>query len=173
MRTLFITVAALCLTFSLNAQSSGSTKGFTRHDRMFIKCAAEDNLMEEKMGQLAETKGSTQEVKLLGKMLAKDHHAANEELVPLAAEAGVDMPSGLDSRQQKMYNKLSSKSGKDFDKCYTKAMGKWHKHEICEYKKEVKKGDMIGLEDWAGKKLPVLEEHKKMTEEACKAVAKK
>ncbi|MGZ3885612.1 MAG: DUF4142 domain-containing protein [Bacteroidia bacterium] len=165
MKTVVTAVFCLCLTAAMQAQTA-----YSKCDKSFIKCAAEGNLMEVKLGQLAESKGLAQQVKDLGQMMEKDHTAANVELKTQADAAGVAIPAALTPKQQKMLDKLSAKSGKEFDKCYAKAMVKDHKHDICKYKKEAKKGSVRALRDWAGAKVPLLESHLAMAKNTCAAV---
>jgi putative membrane protein len=150
--------------FNLKAQN------VTESDRKFIMEAAQANMLEVKLGELAQTHSQTDKVKVLGDHMITDHSKAGAELKELAAKKGVVVPTDLDEDGKKVYNKLVNKQGEDFDKEYTKCMVKDHKKDIGKFKKEADKGDDTELKAWAQKTLPTLEHHKTMSEEACKAV---
>ena len=64
------------------------------------------------------------------------------------------------------------KEGKKFDKCYAKTMAKFHKKEICKFKKEAKKTKDTDLKNFANGGIATLEQHKEMAKKACAAVKK-
>lgn len=157
--------AAFCITCA-NAQI------ISEKDVKFAQAAAEGNIMEIRLGELAQTNGLTAEVKSLGTMMVTDHTKANDELKTLAAKKNISLPSGMSEKAQKHYDMLAKKQGRDFDKAYSKCMVHDHKKDICKFKKEAKKGEEPELKQWASNMLPTLEHHKQMSEEACKAVKK-
>ena len=155
---LFITASALTAT----AQSSKDAK--------FVKCTAEDGMMEVKLGQLGVSKASSQEVKAHSKHMIDDHSKANEELKALAAKKNITLPSSISEKQQKCYDKLAKLEGKEFDKKYAKQMKCDHKKAVCSFKKQAKKGDDQELKSWASGKVSTLEHHLDMWEAVCKKV---
>ena len=53
--------------------------------RTFVTEGIQGNLAEVRMGQLAQEKGQSQDVRAFGQMLATDHGEANEKLMQIAA----------------------------------------------------------------------------------------
>ena len=166
MKKIFILFMMGC-TSIITAQTTVSKK-----DKKFAECAAKDGLMEVKLGQLALTKASNAEVKKHAQMMVDDHTKANDELKGVASKKGIALPTALDEKQQKSYDKFAKLDGKKFDKKYSKCMVKDHKKALCLFKKEAKKGKDSELKSWANGKVATLEHHKKMWEETCKDVKK-
>jgi putative membrane protein len=158
----------LLMTFCFNA--NGQT--IPEKDVKFAKEAADGGMMEVRLGELAQTNGSSVEIKNLGNMMVSDHTKANNELKALAAQKNISLPTSLSEKAQKQYDKLAKKQGRDFDKAYSKCMVHDHKKDICEFKKESKKGGDADLKQWASTTLPTLEHHKQMSVETCKTIHK-
>src|SRR5215831_13884111 len=57
-----------------------------------LKKLHESNQKEIEMGKLAEQKGQSKEIKSFGKMLVKDHTAADKKVTALAKEEKADLP---------------------------------------------------------------------------------
>jgi len=124
----------------------------------FVKEAAEGGMAEVKLGQLAEQKATSPDVKAFGQRMATDHGKVNGELQQLAAEKNVTLPKGLDSKDQALYDRLSKLSGHQFDKTYMSEMVKDHKADIAEFQKAAHSPDPQ-VKDFASKTLPTLEDH--------------
>lgn len=139
-------------------------------DRKFVKETVEGNLYEVKLSNLALIKSVTPSVKVLAKTIVDDHSKSGNELKELAEKKGIAVPSTLNDKAMKYFDKLSKKEGKDFDKAYSKCMKMDHKKDICRYKKQAKKGGDSDLKAWASNMIPSLERHKDMADDACKAV---
>ncbi|HEY1040120.1 MAG TPA: DUF4142 domain-containing protein [Bacteroidia bacterium] len=139
-------------------------------DRKFAEKAAMANLMEIKLGELAQTNGQSAEVKMHGSHMVRDHSKANENLSDLAKRKNVSVPTSLDEKHMKAYNKLAKKTGKEFDKAYIKCMVKKHKKAVCLFEKEEKKGGDSEFRSFASSTLPTLKDHKQMSKEICKTV---
>ncbi len=69
------------------------------------------------------------------------------------------LPASLDKHHQKMVDKLSKKSGADFDRAFMKQMVKDHKDVVKAFEKESKKGTDPDLKAFAAKTLPTLQDH--------------
>jgi putative membrane protein len=158
------------LTFCFATGFALAQNGVTDRDRKFASEAAEGNLMEIKLGELAQTNGASEEVRQLGKKMATDHQRANEELATLAASKGITLPTGLSDKGKKAVDKFSKLNGHEFDVAYTKCMVKDHKKDICKFKKEGKKGDDGQMKAWAQNSVATLEQHKQMSKDACKTI---
>lgn len=139
-------------------------------DTEFAVNAADAGMLEVKLGELAQQKGTAPEVKSLGKMMVDDHSKANEELKALAQTKNITLPTSLSEKCQKKYDDIAAKSGKDFDDAFTDHMVKDHKDDIDAFKKEADKGEDPDLKQWAAGKVPTLEHHLDMAKTAEKAV---
>jgi putative membrane protein len=146
------------------------SQNISEKDRNFINEVAQGNMLEVKLGELAQTNTTTDKVKMLGQHMIDDHTKAGNDLKALASKKGVVVPSNLDEKGFRIYSKLVKKQGKDFDKAYTKCMVKDHKEDIDKFKKQADKGDDTDLKAWAQNTIPTLENHKQQAEDACKTV---
>jgi len=135
----------------------------------FMTKAIEGDLAEVQMGQLAQQKGQSAEVKQLGQMLVNDHGKHLEQAKSLAQSLGVTPPSAPNSSQKKDYDKLSQLSGDKFDREFVQHMVKDHKKDISEYKKEAKSKN-AQIAGFASQTVPDLEKHLQMAQSAEKNI---
>lgn len=153
------------------APSDAATKtSLSDQDKMFADAAAKGGMMEVMVGKLAAMNAESAAVKSLGEMMVKDHSKANDELKKWAMTVGYTLPAAMDADQQKMYDDLKAKKGKDFDKAYTDLMVSDHKEDIAVFKKEASAGSEASLKSFAGNTLPTLEHHLMEAEKAKSAV---
>ncbi len=141
-------------------------------DTEFTVNAADGGMLEVKLGELAQANASSDQVKMLGKMMVDDHSKGNQELITLAKQKNISLPTSLSDKCQHDYNELAKKSGKDFDDAYTDFMVKDHKDDISEFKKEGENGKDDDLKRWAAGKVAILEHHLDMAIKAQEAVDK-
>jgi putative membrane protein len=142
-------------------------------DAKFIKEAGEGGMAEVKLGELAQQKGSSQEVKDFGALMVKDHSKANDELKEIASKGGVTLSSDLNAKDKSLYDKLDKLSGADFDRAYMNAMVKDHETDIAAFSKEADGGKDQAVKDFASKTLPTLREHLTHAKSAAAAVGSK
>jgi putative membrane protein len=125
----------------------------------FMVYAADLNLQEIELGELAMGNGYDPEVKKMGKMMAADHHKALDELKKMAAERTVSLPESVSDEHKKDCDKLSKKTKKDFDKDYCDMMVDGHEDAIKRFEKEAEEGKDEGVRQWAFQMLPSLRTH--------------
>jgi putative membrane protein len=125
----------------------------------FAVKAASGGMMEVQMGKIAQDKASSQRVKDFGAMMVQDHSKAGDVLMAKAKSQNIMLPATPGADEQKMIDKLSQKSGKDFDKAYMDMMLDDHKTDIAEFKKAADKCTNTVIKDFAAQTLPTLEKH--------------
>ena len=138
-------------------------------DQDFVNLAAQTDMTEAHLGQLAQTAGSSQAVKDLGQMLATDHTSDYTQLSSVATKAGLTVPKGTDAKHDKMIAPFEKLKGKTFDHRYTQMMVKGHQEAIAAYKKEASGGQNADIKAYAEQALPTLEKHLKAAQDAEKA----
>jgi putative membrane protein len=139
-------------------------------DAEFLKDAAEINLEEIKLGQLAQTKSTMAEVKELGQMMVTEHQKSLAELTTLANKKGITIPKSVSAEANEKYNALNSKSEKKFNDDYCEMMVKGHKHAISLFETASKDATDPDIRQWAASTLPTLNahlDHAKMCKEKC------
>lgn len=131
----------------------------SENDAEFLVDAAEINMMEIQLGQLASSKAVAQDVKDLGKMMETEHSKSLDELKALAAKKSVSLPATMTDEGQDHYKKLSEKTGNDFDKEFCDMMVKGHKDAIDKFEKASTGAQDSEIKEWATATLPALRNH--------------
>ncbi|WP_437658112.1 DUF4142 domain-containing protein [Sorangium sp. So ce1182] len=165
---LLTTLLAAFLSAATAAQGQNATGGQTtqagkatlsKSDREFVEKAALGGLLEVRLGQLAQQRASSPDVKSFGQRMIDDHGAVNKRLAELAQRKGVLVPQELDQKHREKVDKLSKKTGAEFDRAYMSDMVDDHEDDVEEFEeaaKEVKDADLKGF---AAATLPKLREH--------------
>ena len=125
----------------------------------FVAEAATGGMMEVELGNLAQQKAKSQQVKDFGKMMVDDHTSVNNNLKDIASKKNIDVPAAVTDGQKKDIDKLSKKSGADFDKAYVNMMVEDHKKDIGAFKKA--SGDVgdNDIKNFITTTLPTLQKH--------------
>lgn len=128
-------------------------------DALFLVNAAEINLEEIKLGELAQKNGRTTYVKELGKMMGAVHTKSLNDLTVLAKIKKMSIPASPTDHSQEAYKKLKDKSGADFDKAYAELMVSEHINVIATFEKVATEGNDTDIRNWAIVSLADLREH--------------
>ena len=147
---------------SSSMQSDKKSMSVHKTDQDFMKKAAEGGMAEVALGELAAKQGSSEDVKHFGQRMVDDHSKANRELMDLASQKGVTLPTEPNAQQKAEKAKMEKLSGANFDREYMRAMVKDHDKDVAEFEKQSRTAHDADLKAWAGKTLPTLQEHKKM-----------
>jgi putative membrane protein len=121
------------------------------------------DMVEVKMGQLAQQKGQSESVKQFGKTLETDHSAHEEKAREMAQSMGVTPPAKISARAQAAYDRLNKLSGANFDRRFAQAMVLDHKKDIAEFQKKAKNSGATA--NFARETLPVLQKHLQIAEQ--------
>jgi putative membrane protein len=144
-----------------NTQSASRQTQTRMADEEFAKKAAQGSMAEVKLGQLAEEKAQSEEVKKFAKRMVEDHTKANDKLKEVAMKENVNLPTDLDSKDEAKYDSLSKLSGPQFDKAYAREMVKDHEQDIAEFRREATNGQKPDLKRFAAETLPTWQSHLK------------
>ena len=154
-----------------NGKAAGSDK-MAKSDRNFLEEAYIASMAEVRLGKLAQDKASSQQVKDFGKRMVDDHSKEIESLSKIAKEEGVKLPSQLDSKHQKTYDRLAKLSGAEFDRAYMKEMTSDHKKDVSKYEHAAKSASDEQLQQHAKQEVATLREHEKMAQSTMDDVKK-
>ena len=111
MRTLLLCICCASLgSWSAMAQS----KHLNAADRTFLKMAAQSDMTEAHLGQVAQEQASESDVKDFGRKLIDDHTDAYRELQALASKIGEEVPKGIDIAKNRGAEQLVHLKGKQF-----------------------------------------------------------
>jgi putative membrane protein len=151
---------ALCWVPAL-AQKAHSAKSAAAAmtDQQFVDFAAQTDMMEAHLGQMAANQASRQDVKDYAQMLVSDHTSDYQQLSDVAAKASLTVPKGLDDEHNKLIAPLEKLKGAAFDSGYIRAMVAGHTKAISVYTKESTEAQNGDLKSYASATLPTLQKH--------------
>lgn len=133
-----------------------------KEDSDFAVEAAAGSMMEVQLGQLAQTKATSPEVKKFAETMVTDHSKASDELKTLAQQKNITLPSSLTEDHQKKYDELNQKQGAEFDREYMDYMVKDHEEDVDAFEKQAEDGNDPDLKAWASQTVPTLRQHLEM-----------
>jgi len=134
-------------------------------DATFMMTAASSNLLEIELGKMAAEKATDPKVKEFAQMMVDHHSMANQEMESLASEMGLELPTTMMPMHQAMVDKLSGKTGAEFDEDYMDTMERAHKMDIAMFEAKTRNAQNEQVKALAAKTLPTLESHEKMATE--------
>ena len=143
---------------STNTATTGGI-AVDEEDSKFATEAAVGGMAEVELGKLALEKATSQQVKDFASMMVKDHGAANTELMAIAQQKNITLPSTVDDDHKKKMDDLSKKTGADFDKAYVDEMVSGHKSTLKLMEDEARDGKDTDLKAFAAKTAPVVQSH--------------
>jgi len=125
----------------------------------FTMEAASAGLMEVELGNLAQQKASSAEVKRFGSRMVTDHSKANNELKQIAQQNNIVLPDSMMDKHRDMVQDLRELNGTEFDKEYMSMMVQDHQEDVNKFEQASKDDPNSPVGQWAAKTLPVLREH--------------
>jgi len=129
-------------------------------DQEFINTAAQTDMVEVHLGNLAQDAASSQAVKDYGRMLAGDHTEDYQKLQNLAQQGGLTVPTAIDAEHNKsLITPLHGQKGKAFDHTYIQDMIAGHTAALALYRKEAQAAKNSALRLYAQDTFPTLQKH--------------
>jgi len=160
MRDILTVVCCLCLCSIAALGQKEPAKGPAMSDQKFVDFAAQTDMLEANLGQLAQSAAGTQQVMDYAQMLVTDHTGDFNQLSGVAHEAGLSVPGAIDAENNKtMIGPFEKLKGATFDRRYIEDMIAGHEKGIGVYKKEAAEAHNPALKTYAENALPVLEKH--------------
>jgi len=150
----------------MNQEQNAATRAM--QDKSFVKKAAEGGLAEVRLGELAQQKSNSQDVKEFAQKMVNDHTQLNNQMQPIAQQMGVSSPQGLSKKDKKEIAKLENLSGQQFDEAYIKYMVKDHKKDLSEFKDEASRTQNPQLKNAAQQGAQVIDQHLQLAERLAK-----
>ena len=152
------------------APLSGNDNGVSHAAREFMQDAAQANLTEIAMANIAQTRAQNTAVKELAEMMRSDHQQNYDLLQVMAQNHLVVLDSSPDTMNQRAVHRLHKASDADFDKDYTKVMLKDHVNCITRFDKALADIEEPYVRQYAQNTLPALRKHLRHSEDAARAV---
>lgn len=160
------------LPITSSAQTAGSDQGasssahstLSASDQKFMKEAAQGGEAEVQLGQLAQQKAESPDVKAFGQRMVDDHTKANDQLKQVASQKGVTLPSQPDAKDKAEKARLEKMSGAQFDKAYMNYMVSDHKKDVADFQREASHANDPDVKNFAQSTLPTLQSHLQQAE---------
>ena len=143
----------------------------SQKDLNFVKNAAMDGMAEVELGNLAEQNAQHDDVKRFALRMVRDHTAANNELMMIAAEKGVPVPQLLDATHKQPLDRMPTLRGADFDRAYMREMAEAHDKAVKTFRQQAQSAADPDIKAFAQQTLPVLEEHQKMAHDITRSLS--
>jgi putative membrane protein len=155
-QTILIGLSCCALSSVLVLAQTGTAP---KSDQDFLNMAAQTDMTEAHLGQLAANQAAGQEVKDFAQMLVTDHTNDYQQLGMLASKTGNTIPKGLDAQHDKMVAPFEKLKGAAFDRRFAREMVAGHTKAIAEYKREAQDGQNADIKAYASQTLPTLQKH--------------
>lgn len=160
MKRLLSAVCCIAICSAPSLAFAKSAKGPAMTDQKFVDFAAQTDMVEANLGQLADSAASSQQVKDYAQMLVTDHTNDFGQLNAVAKQANLTVPDAIDTPHNKMMIAPFQKvKGAAFDKKYIHDMIAGHTQAIAIYKKEAADAENPALKTYAEQTLPTLQKH--------------
>lgn len=134
-------------------------------DQAFVSKALQGGNAEVQLGQLAQQKSQSNDVKNFGQKMVQDHTQMGEQMQPIAQQLGVKEPKGLSKKDKQLVAKLQGLNGQQFDDAYIQAMVKDHKQDLKDFKQEADMTQNPNLKQAAQQGSQVISQHLEMIQQ--------
>jgi putative membrane protein len=125
---------------------------------------------EVQLGQLAQEKSQSNDVRQFGQKMVNDHgQMADKWLKPVAQQLGISEPKGPSKKDKKEIAKLQSLSGEDFDREYITMMVKDHQQDLKEFNNEAQSAQNPNVKQIAQRGSSIIEQHLQLIEQIAKS----
>lgn len=128
-------------------------------DSPFMMSAAQGGMSEVALGQLAQQKASSPQVKQFAQRMVQDHGQANTQLMQIFQQKSVIPPDTVGAQYGAMREQLQGLSGEEFDREYMSQMVEDHTEDVANFQREASNGKDADVTAWANQTLPTLKEH--------------
>jgi putative membrane protein len=139
-------------------------------DRLFMLRAAQGNMAEVALGQLALRKSRNEQVRTLAQHLIQEHSTANAALLPVLSRKGIPLPRFIGAMNAATNDQLARLSRDQFDRMFMSAQVEAHENAIALYQQELAMGQDEDARAYATRFLPNIMSHTMMIYRVARAV---
>lgn len=138
-------------------------------DQAFVKLVLERAAAEEQLGQLAQEKSQSPDVKDLGQKLIENRAALDVQFKTLAHDLEVTPPKGPNKKDSQLIARLTGLSGPQFDEEFLKAVAKSNHDDAKNFEAEAQNAQDPNLLRAAQEDAPVFSKYSQAIEDGAKA----
>jgi putative membrane protein len=131
-------------------------------DAEFMMSAAHSDQNEMQFSKMALTKGVSDKTKAYANQMITDHTKSSAMLKPIAAKAGVTLPTDMDAEHKALAPTMAKLTGKEFETKYLAQMVTDHQKTANTLKAHQTMTKDTQLQGWISTTLPVVEGHLSM-----------
>ncbi|WP_267382798.1 MULTISPECIES: DUF4142 domain-containing protein [unclassified Sphingomonas] len=131
----------------------------TPDDRAFVAKVSQGGMFEVAAGKLAETRGSTQDVRDFGATEVHDHMLVGNKLKTISTSEGVPVASSLNAEFAGKLSHLASLSGTAFDTAYLTEMATLHDGDGAAFAKEAQDGGSAAYRAFGDESHRIVQRH--------------
>ncbi|MGC4097866.1 MAG: DUF4142 domain-containing protein [Nitrospira sp.] len=125
----------------------------------FLQHAATCEQEQIDLGQVAEQKAESEDVKQFGVRMVTDHQKTRKEIERLASKGGLQLVSQSSEKDAAMKSQLDRASGKGFDRAYIALTLQAHALELKELEQRAREEKNQDVRKWAAETVPVVKDH--------------
>lgn len=138
-------------------------------DQMFVASIFKSDAAEVQLGQLAQQKSQSDDVKQLGQNMVLNRTKLDEQLKPIADKLEVSKPKAPSKKDKQLIARLGTLSGPQFDEEYIKAVVKDNQQDVKDFNSEASSAQDPNLQQAAKMDVPVLAQHLQAAEQIAQA----
>ena len=146
--------------FAMNTASQGITPSESslhpEEEARFMNTMTQCHMQQIKLGQLAQKRSGSPEVKELAKGMEQEHLQKLREVIALAKRKSISLPAEPNNMARSVNNQLSMLTGDEFDKEYRKAMLEAQKVEMAMLERAPLMASDPEIQSWALNNVNVL-----------------
>lgn len=128
-------------------------------DRDFVREVAKSNMLQVSLGEMAEQRAASPDVKQFGRKMAEAHTLAVNKLQEIARKDHIGIPGDMDRQDHEMVGHHLGLKGRDFDLAYVKHMVNGHMKDLEMFEQMAAEGTNPDLRSYAEQTIPTLREH--------------
>jgi putative membrane protein len=144
-------------TAGMNGVPDGNTA--SPLDQSFVQSVLESDAAEVQLGQLAQQKSQSDDVKKFGERMVENRTRLDQQLKPIADKLSVRKPKEPTKKDRQLIARLEALSGPQFDEEYIKAVVKDHQRDVKDFNTEAESAQDPALQQTAKQDANVLAQH--------------
>ena len=128
-------------------------------EQQFVNQVAAENLMEVRLAQAAQQRGTNPSVKQFAQRMVIDHTSMQKQWMAAAKKNGIDFKADMSARHQQQAEQLRTLTGAAFDQTYMGLMVQNHQENVTSFQAQRNAGHSADVRQLIEVALPTLQEH--------------
>ncbi len=137
-------------------------------DQAFVKLVMERDAAEVLMGQLAQQKSESLDIKQIGQRTIENRTTLDDQFKGMAKSLDVAVPKGPSKKDSQLIARLATLSGSQFDEEYLRAVVKSNRRDVKDFQVEAQNAQDPYLLQAVQQDVPVISKHLQAIEDVAK-----